>query len=125
MNANSERNIALQAELCFLLNLLVAPGLAFIVLLLIARRHWHSDNELTRCHLRQAINGSIWSGVLLALVSVLILAMGGLHSIYTWMILILYFICCHSVLILLGVWGVSQAATGKLYVYPLIGSKKW
>ena len=55
MENELERDIAIQAELYFLLNLLVLPGVAFVALLLIARRHRHSDNPLTRCHLRQAM----------------------------------------------------------------------
>lgn len=125
MEADFDRDIAVQAELCFLLNLLVLPGVAFVALLLIARKHWHSDNPLTRCHLRQAVRASIWSGVLLAIVSIIILAMGNFGSVWTWMVLLLYFICCHSLLILLGVWGVTQASAGKIFVYPLIGVKQW
>lgn len=125
METDFDRDIAVQAELCFLLNLLVLPGVAFVALLLIARNHWHSDNPLTRCHLRQAVRASIWSGVLLAIVSIIILAMGNFGSVWTWMVLLLYFICCHSLLILLGVWGVTQASAGKIFVYPLIGVKQW
>lgn len=125
MENDFDRDIAVQAELCFLLNLLVLPGVAFVALLLIARSHWHSDNPLTRCHLRQAVRASIWSGVLLAIVSIIILVMGNFGSVWTWMVLLLYFICCHSLLILLGVWGVTQASAGKIFVYPLIGVKQW
>ncbi|MFO1385817.1 MAG: hypothetical protein U1F55_06445 [Chitinivorax sp.] len=125
METEWERDVAVQAELCFLLNLLVLPGVAFVALLLIARQHWHSDNALTRCHLRQAMRACIWSGVLLAIVSLIIVGIGDWHSVWTWMVLLLYFICCHSALILFGVWGVTQALAGKYFVYPVIGVKQW
>jgi hypothetical protein len=117
--------VAVQAEALYLLNLLLLPGLAFIGLLWLARRHAHSPSELARCHLKQAVVASLWAGVLLTVVTVAILVMGGLLAPATWVVLILYFVCCHGGLILLGIVGLSHAIAGKPYVYPLIGSRKW
>jgi hypothetical protein len=116
---------AVAAEVLYLVNLLLLPGLAFLVLLWLANRYRGRGSPLVRCHLRQTIIGSLWAGVLLTVVTVLIVLLGGFASPYTWMVLILYFVCCHAVLIFFGVLGLARAMAGQTYVYPLIGSKKW
>lgn len=121
----AEARLAVQAELLYLVNLLLAPGLAFLVLLWLARRHAGSASALLRCHLRQTVIASLWAGLLLVLVALLIVLLGGWHSPYTWIMLILYFLCCHSTLILFGVLGLARALAGQPYVYPLIGSRRW
>jgi hypothetical protein len=118
-------SVAVQAETLYLINLLLLPGLGFLGLLWLAYRNADSDSELTRCHLRQTISASIWAGILLMLVTLLIVYFGGFNSPYTWMVLILYFITCHAALILFGVVGFSRAMAKQTYVYPLIGRKKW
>lgn len=123
--ADAHVSVAVQAEVLYLLNLLLAPGLAFLALLWLARRHSCSTSALTRCHLRQTIVASIWAGVLLMVVTLSIVLLGGFHNPATWIVLILYFVCCHSVLILFGVLGLSRAMAGQIYVYPLIGSRAW
>ncbi|MEO8600705.1 MAG: hypothetical protein ABI656_12845 [bacterium] len=126
MNAGyTDGAVAVQAEVLYLVNLLLAPGLGFIGLLWLARHHTNDPNALTRCHLRQTIVASIWAGVLLMAVTLVIVLLGGFDNPATWMVLILYFICCHSVLILFGVLGLSRAMAGQIYVYPLIGSRRW
>lgn len=118
-------SVAVQAEALYLMNLLLAPGLGFIGLLWLARHHVHDRSELTRCHLRQTIVASIWAGVLLMVVTLLIVLLGGFNNPATWVVLILYFVCCHSALILFGVLGLARAMAGQIYIYPLIGSRRW
>jgi uncharacterized Tic20 family protein len=113
--------LAVTAEVLYLVNLLLLPGLAFAVLLLLYRKHRHSGPALARCHLRQTVAGSVWAGVLLVLVNGLILALGGYHAAGTWVILVLYFTTCHACLVLLGVLGLSKAMAGQQYRYPLLG----
>lgn len=125
MIADDDASTAVQAEALYLINLLILPGLAFIGLLWLAHRHSGSTNSLTRCHLRQTIVASLWSGALLTIVSVAILLMGGLQVPATWVVVILYFVCCHAVLVLFGVLGLARAMAAQTYIYPLIGSKKW
>jgi len=117
--------IAVQAEALYLINLLLLPGLGFIGLLWLARRHANDPSALTRCHLRQTVVASLWAGVLLTAVTLLIVLMGGFHNPATWIVLILYFVCCHAVLILFGVLGLSHAMSEQLFVYPLIGPRRW
>ena len=120
-----EASVAVQAEALYLINLLLMPGLAFVGLLWLARRNAGSVNQLARCHMKQTIVASLWAGALLTIVSLAIVLLGGLHVPATWVLLILYFTCCHAVLVLFGVFGLARAMAGQVFVYPLIGSRKW
>lgn len=110
-----------QAEALYLINLLLAPGLAFVLLLVLYRRHRDSADPVTRCHVRQAFAASLMAGLLLAGVPALIALAGDLDQPATWMALLLYFVCCHAALVLLGVLGLARALAGKPYTYPLLG----
>lgn len=123
--AEDDASTAVQAEALYLINLLLLPGLAFIGLLWLVHRHRASSNPLTRCHLKQTLVASIWAGVLLTVVSIAIMLLGGLREPATWVVVILYFVCCHAALALFGVFGLARAMASQTYVYPLIGSKKW
>lgn len=115
------RRLAIAAECLYLANLTLAPLLALVPLLWLFYRRNPPIPALARCHLRQAISGSLWAGVLLILLNAVILLLGGYHSRYTLITLALYFFSCHSALILLGMAGLAKALAGKPYVYPLIG----
>lgn len=126
MNTSSDdAPAAVQAEVLYLINLLLLPGLAFLGLLWLAYRHRSSSNELVRCHIKQTVVASLWAGFLLTIVALAILAMGGLFVPASWIVMILYVLCCHAALVLLGVVGLSRAISGETYIYPLIGSRKW
>lgn len=120
-----ERDYAVAAEVLYLLNLLLLPGLAFALLLLLAYRERASTNPLTRCHIRQALVVSIKGGLLLVLVAATIVFVGGLDDPVTWVLLVLYVLCFHATLVMLGVLGLSRAITSQTYVYPLLGSRAW
>lgn len=118
-------SVAVQAEALYLINLLLFPGVGFLMLLWLASKNRNSPSELTRCHLRQTIVASIWAGILLIIVAALIVLLGGFSSPYTWMVLILYFLTCHASLILFGILGLARAMAKQTTIYPLIGSKRW
>ncbi len=113
--------LAVSAEVLYLVNLLLVPGVAFLVLLALYLRSGKTAPLLARCHLRQTFAASLWAGVLLVLVNGLILALGGYHAPSTWVVLILYFVTCHASLVLLGVLGLAKAMAGQPYRYPIIG----
>jgi hypothetical protein len=115
------RNLAVLAESLYLANLLLLPGLAFLVLLYLYRRHRHSAPALAVCHLRQTLSASLWAGALLILVNGLILWLGGYRGIMAWLLVILYFTVCHSTLVLLGMLGLAKAMAGRCFRYPLVG----
>ncbi|MBI4984823.1 MAG: hypothetical protein HZC24_05635 [Rhodocyclales bacterium] len=116
------RELAVAAESLFLANLLVAPGLAFLAIVWLRHKH-PAVPPLARCHLDQAFFVSLWGGGLLVVASSLVLALGGLAWKWTWVMVILYFTCIHSTLVLLGALGLAKALAGKPYVYPLIGPR--
>lgn len=119
------RTHAVQAEVLYLINLLLAPGLAFLLLLGLAYRQRASANPLTRCHLRQTVTASIGAGLLLTVVPAIIVLAGGLDHPTTWVLLVLYVLCCHAMLVLLGVLGLSRAIASKTFIYPLLGRRTW
>ncbi len=120
--APAGQSLAIAAETLFLANLLLAPGLAFALIAWLWRTRQNAS-KLARCHLDQAFHVSLWGGLLLAVVSTLFIALGGLHWQWTWVVVILYFTCIHSTLVLFGTLGLAKAMAGKEYVYPLIGKQ--
>lgn len=117
------KNLAVWAESLFLINLLLLPGLAFVLLLVLWWRHRADSSPLARNHLQQTVVASLWAGSLLVLVNGLIIVLGGYQSAATWVIVILYFVSCHAVLVLLGALGLSKALAGQRYRFPLIGPR--
>ncbi len=112
---------AVQAEALYLLNLLLLPGLAFLLLLVLFRRHRNSPDPLVRGHVRQAFAASLIAGLLLIVMPALIALAGDLGQPGTWTVLLLYFVSCHGALVLLGVLGLARALVGQPYTYPLLG----
>lgn len=111
---------AVAAESLYLANLLVLPGIAFVLLLVLAKRQ-HEPAPLAVAHLQQTIRGSIWAGLLLILVNILILLLGGYDGPNVWAIVITYFTTAHGMLVLFGAYGLAKAMAGQCWRYPLIG----
>ena len=115
--------LAVKAEALYLANLLLLPGVSFIVLLHQYFKHAQSAPPLALCHLKQTVSASIWAGVLLIIANVAILLLGGYTSVNTWIVAITYFTICHSSLVVLGMLGLAKAMAGQDYVYPLLGKR--
>ena len=115
------QGLAVAAETLYLLNLLVLPVLAFLILVVLYRRHARTAPPLARCHLRQTLAASLWAGLILIVANAAIVALGGYHVPATWVIIVLYFTLGHASLVLLGVMGLAKAMSGQRYVYPLLG----
>ena len=113
---------AVTAETLYLVNLLLLPGIAFLVLLNMYFKQAKSAPALARCHINQTFIASVWAGFLIVIVSAVILLFGSFEEAWTWVVLIIYFTTIHSTLILLGVLGLSKALAGKHFHYPLIGT---
>ncbi len=113
--------LATAAEALYLANLLVLPGIAFVILMFLFLRRAQTTSPLARCHLRQTVSASIWAGIMLLLVNGLIIVLGGYESSTTWIIVILYFTTVHASLVLLGTVGLAKAMAGRPFVFPLIG----
>ncbi len=123
MNAAHQRfSPAVLAEVLYLVNLLLAPGLAFLALLVLFRRHRASVDALVRVHVRQSFAASVVAGVLLVVVPGLIALTGDLSRPGVWTLLLLYFVSCHAGLVMLGVLALARALAGKPCAYPLPGA---
>ncbi len=117
------QTLAVTAEALYIANLLLAPGLCFIILLRLYFKHRASAPSLAVCHLKQTISASIWAGILLVIANLAIILLGGYTSANTWTVAIIYFTTCHSTLVLLGILGLAKAMAGQNYVYPLLGKR--
>jgi hypothetical protein len=115
------QNLAVLAESLFLINLLLAPGIAFAILLWLWLRNKDSAPPLARQHLKQATFVSLWGGLLIASLITLFILIGGLHSEWTLVAVILYFTCIHSTLVLMGMYALIKAMSGQVWRFPLIG----
>ena len=115
------QGLAIAAEALFLLNLLVIPGLGFLILAALWLKHRDSAPPLAAQHLKQATYVSFWGGLLIVGAASLIIGLMGLHSEWSWVALILYFTCIHSTLVLLGMFALIKAMSGQVWRYPLIG----
>ncbi len=115
------QDLAVLAEGLFLANLMLIPGLGFVIIAGLWWRHRRTAPALARCHLDQAFWVSLWGGLLITVAGAAILALGGLAWPGTWVSLILYFTCIHSTLIIFGSLGLAKAMAGQPYRYPLIG----
>lgn len=120
-SAADGQHLAILAESLFLANLLVAPGIAFGVLLWLWQKHKASAPLLARQHLKQATFVSLYGGILIVSLSALFLVLGGLDWEWTWVVVILYFTCFHSTLVMFGMFGLAKAMAGQVWRYPLIG----
>ena len=115
------QNLAVLAEALYLINLLLLPGLAFAGLLALWLKNKDSAPPLARQHLRQTTFVSLVGGFLIVTLSGLIVALGGLDWAWTWVVLVLYFTCIHSTLVLFGMYGLIKAMSGQVWRFPLIG----
>ena len=113
--------LAVIAEVLYLFNLLVLPGLSLAALLWLQRRHRQKSSEVARCHLAQTVRASWWAVVALGVVSGLIGALGGWGSPWTWVVLIVYFTVGHSTLVMVGMFGLAKAMAGACWRFPIVG----
>jgi uncharacterized Tic20 family protein len=122
-----DRRLAVVAQILYLANLTLLPGIAFAILAVLWARHGKAGGTLARNHLRQTFWVSLYGGALILLVTAAVLALWGpvrTHgSGMVWVVAILYFTCIHSTLVLLGVAGLARALAGQPYRYPLIGPR--
>jgi hypothetical protein len=118
------QNLAVIAESLYLANLLLAPGLAFAALLWLWLKHRDSAPALARQHLKQTTFVSLYGGILIVSFSAVFIGLGGLYWEWTWVLVILYFTCIHSTLVLFGMFGLARALSGQTWRYPLIGPRQ-
>ena len=113
--------LAVAAEALYLVNLLLVPGVAFLLLTWLWYRHRGDAPPLAASHLSQTVTASLWAGVLLVIANALIILLGGYDGAWTWVVVIVYFTTCHSALVIFGAFGLSKAMAGQCWRYPLVG----
>ena len=114
------KHLAVLAESLFLVNLLVLPGIAFLVILRLWFKHKLDAPTLARSHLRQVFYTSLRGGLLVAAAGIALL-LPWLSEGAKWVVLIMYFTCVHSVLVCFGIIGLAKAMAGSEFRYPLLG----
>ena len=107
----SENKKASSAALASLLNLTFVPVLSFIWLLLNLKTT--EKDALAHYHVRLGIKLNLIAAFALILVSLLMIALGGFHSAWTWVYVITYFTFVHTVFIVIAVWALTKAWSGK------------
>ena len=117
------QSLAVMAETLYLVNLMLAPGLAFLAIVWLWLKRRHDAPPLARCHLDQTFFVSLWGGALIVVANTALLLIFGWDWEWTWVFVIMYFTCVHSTLILLGMLGLAKAMAGKPWVYPWIGPR--
>lgn len=117
------QGLAIAAQSLYLANLLILPGLAFVVLLILYFKQAKQAPPLAACHLRQTLAASVWAGIMLVVCNALIIVLGGYGAPATWVIVILYFTIVHATLVLLGSVGLARAMAGKHYHFPWVGAR--
>lgn len=122
MSSEPENAIAVRVQILYLLNLLIIPGIAFVLMYKLFKKHKGTTNALTRSHISQSMVASVVVGVLIIGFTALMFIFGSTDDPYTWMWIILYFTCFHASFILLGVFGLIKAMADQTYRYPIIAS---
>lgn len=119
----ADTRLAITAESLYLINLLLAPGLGFLILLWLYWKRHDGAGPVGRCHLEQTVSASLWGGFLLVVINGAIILLGGYDGAWTWLIVILYFTMVHSTFIILGMIGLIKAMAGQCWQYPLVGRR--
>ncbi len=114
----SDRSLSVLAPSLYLLNLLLLPGIAFLILCYMYMTRRDTSDAVTRIQIEQNFYASIVSGVAIIGVSVVILSVGGFSSIYGWMFMIIYAVSVHATFVLLGVLSLSKSLNHEAYIYP-------
>ncbi|MEQ8289550.1 MAG: hypothetical protein RIB78_07480 [Gammaproteobacteria bacterium] len=110
--------LAVIAPVLYLLNLLLLPGLAFLILAFLFIKYKNIPDSVARVQVRQNFYASIASGVAIVGISIVIITIGGFSSMYSWMIMLLYALSIHATLVLLGALSLAKGINRKPYVYP-------
>lgn len=101
---------ASNAALASILNLTFLPGIAFIWLILAINKM--PINSISYYHARLGIKLNLIAFIALAVVSFLMVILGGFDSAWTWVYVITYFTFVHTVFIILAVWALTRAWSG-------------
>lgn len=114
---------AILFESLYIANLLILPVIAFMVLVYYFLARHHQLPPLARSHLEQTISAGLWIAVMFLLggVTIMIMRLSGIEDATLWIIVVLAFTIIHATMVLLGIFGLSRAVSGKCWRYPVVG----
>ena len=84
-------------------------------------KHKDTASPLARQHLKQTTFVSLYGGLMIFTLSAIVIGLGGLEWEWTWVMVIMYFTCIHSTLVMFGMFALAKAMAGQPWRYPLIG----
>ena len=120
-NEPAGKRLAVVAASLFVVNLTLAPGIAFALISWLWLRQRHNAPLLARNHINQAFHVSLRGAALLLIACAIIIIGGGFNQPWTWVMVVIYFTCIHSTLVVCGCLAMARAMSGQSYRFPLIG----
>jgi len=106
-----QTSLASNAAMASILNLTFLPGIAFIWLLV---KYRESDKRgIGFYHIVLGIQLNLAAAFALGAVSGLMIVLGGFNSAWTWVYVITYFTFVHTAFIIIAVWAMTRAWSGK------------
>lgn len=119
----SGKDFAVLVESLYVANLLILPGLAFVILAILFLKKHGSIPALADSHLEQTMSASIWIGIIffIAAITTMMMNLMGIEDVTLWIITVITFTIIHASMVLLGIVGLSKALSGKCWRYPVVG----
>lgn len=99
----------------FLMNLLVIPGLSFLLLIWLFVKKNHQKGW-QRIHLYRSVQLSVLAGFFIVIVPLIVLVTTNAFE-ASLMVMIIYFVTMHAAFVLLGMLNISRAMAKKLPLF--------
>lgn len=117
------QDFAILVESLYVINLLLLPVLAFIVLVFLFLKKHGTLPPLAESHLEQTISASVWIAVMVFVggMTIMMMSLLGIEDVTLWIIVVILFTIIHATMVLLGVLGLAKALSGKCWRYPVVG----
>ena len=112
---NKRQRLAVICQSLYLVNLLLLPGLAFLLLTVLFAKHYQQPGW-QRIHLYRALQCSILAGLALIVLPLAVIAYLQYYETILVM-MILYFVTVHAAFVLLGLLNLSRAMSRKLPLF--------
>jgi hypothetical protein len=117
-NIQLAHRLSIIAPTLYLLNLLLLPGLAFLILVVLYFKYRDIEQLHARIQIQQNFYASIVAGLAIVGISLIIILIGGFSSMYSWMIMLIYALSIHATLVLLGALSLAKGINQQAYIYP-------
>ena len=117
MSASSipAKRLAIISQSLYLANLLLLPGICFLILLWFFIRQ-KNQNNWGRIHLYRALQISAIGGIALAVIPLAFIFLSHNAS-SSLMLMLLYFVTMHAAFVLIGMLNLSRAMANKMPVF--------